>query len=67
MKPFFLLVPRGSDKGIADADAEDLARMAIAQSLRDGLLEAHPEGALDLTAVGLRWDGDLTDGQWLHD
>ncbi|WP_322059249.1 hypothetical protein [Paraburkholderia sp. J63] len=65
-RPFCLIVPRGSGDSVLHADAEDLARMAVAQSLRDGLFDVHPAEAIDLDVNGFRWDGDLTAGQWLH-
>lgn len=61
-KPFCLLVPRAYDEGQGNIDAEDLARIAVAQSLRDGLFDTHPEDAVDLDSDVSRWDGELTAG-----
>ncbi|WP_028220274.1 hypothetical protein [Paraburkholderia oxyphila] len=59
-KPFCLMVPRERDNWPAHVGAEDLARIALAQSLRDGLIDTHPEEAIDLDIGECPWDGELT-------
>ncbi|MFX1716145.1 hypothetical protein [Paraburkholderia sp. A1RO-5L] len=62
-----MIVPRPFDEWLANVDVEDLARIAIAQSLRDGWLHTHPEEAVDLDVANVhRWDAELARGQWLH-
>lgn len=65
-QPFSLMVPRVHDETFAHARAEDLARLAIAQAIYAELLEAHPQGAVDLDVHGPLWEGDLEAGQWQH-
>ncbi|HKT98928.1 MAG TPA: hypothetical protein VJS30_20765 [Paraburkholderia sp.] len=52
---------------LANVGVEDLARIAIAQSLREGLLRTHPEAAVDLDVGNVhRRDAELARGQWVH-
>jgi hypothetical protein len=60
------MVPRDCDEWVSNIDVEDLARIAVAQAFRDSLFDTHPGEAVELDAIGLRWDGDLAAGQWLH-
>lgn len=62
-----MIVPRAFDEWLANVGVEDLARIAIAQSLRDGWFRTHPEQAVDLDVGNVhRWDAELARGQWLH-
>lgn len=66
-KPFCVIVPRAFDEWLANVGVEELARIAIAQSLRDGWFHGHPEEAVDLDVGNVhRWDAELARGQWLH-